>query len=204
MGRKSIRNLCWCVLLFGAQFGAQLFAQTQGAPRTAVTAPAFEASAGYIYDIMTQPFSTRVELAGINANGILQVSPRWGAVADFTFMHVADVLRTPHSDNVFSGLVGPVFYPIQRERTSVFVHALGGLAWVDSAVPVSSTSYFSGWETRFSYAVGGGAEYTVTGPFAVRLGADYQRTTFVNQTLGLQNQKNIRLIASLVYRFGTR
>jgi opacity protein-like surface antigen len=199
MGMKSLRIL-FCLLLLSAP----LFSQSRETSRTAATAPGIEASLGYLYMIMSQPFSTHVALAGVDANGIVQFSPRWGAMADFSVAHVANVLRTPHSDNVFSGLVGPVFFPLQRGRTSVFVHALGGLAWVDSAVPVSNTAYFSGWETRFSYALGGGVEYAVTGPFSVRLGADYQRTTFVNQNLGLQNQNNIRLTTGIAYRFGSR
>lgn len=197
---ESMRRIFLCVFLLGAQ----LLVQAQDSRRPAATAPAFEASAGYAYMIMSQPFSTRVELVGVNGEAVVQFSPRWGAAVDLTYAHVGHILRTPRNENVLSALVGPVFYPIQRERTSVFVHALGGMAWVDSAVPISSTSYFSGYETRFSYALGGGAEYTVTGPFAVKVGADYQRTTFVNQGLGLQNQRNFRLTAGIAYRFGGR
>ena len=200
MGMKSIRRIFLCVFLLGAQ----LFGQTRDANRPAATAPALEVSAGYVFMSMSQPSLSRLDLNGVDANGLVQFSPRWGATADFTFARAGNVPGTNHSDNVFSGLVGPVFFLRETEKTAIFVHALAGLAWIDSAVPVSSTAYFSGWETRFSYALGGGVERVLFGPFSVRATGDYQKTTFVNSTLALQKQNNLRVTTSIVYRFGGR
>jgi hypothetical protein len=201
MELKTLRRILFCLLLSGAP----ILGHSQDNGRTPViSAPGFEVSAGYAYMIQRQPFATRVELIGADGNAIMQFTRHWGGTADVTYTHVGNVLQTPHGENILSGLVGPVFYPIQHEKTTVFLHALGGMAWVSSAVPVSPTAYYSGYETRFSYAVGGAAERVIQGPFAVRAGADYQRTSFVNPNLGLQKQNDFRLILSLVYRFGRR
>lgn len=199
MGMGIVRTVFFCVFLLGAQ----LFAQS-GTNRPAGTASIFEASAGYVYMSMTAPSTPRMTLNGIDANGIVQFTPRWGGMLDFTFVRGGNVAGTGHSDRVFSGLIGPMFYLMDGEKTRVFLHALIGTAAVDSAVPITSTSYFKGYETRFSYALGGGVEHNVRGPFALRLTAGYQRTSFVNSTLALERQNNLRLTTSLVYRFGNR
>ncbi len=203
MGMKFISrtSLCFFFLL-----AAQLFGQIQmGGERPAATAPILEASGGYVFTSMTSPSSPRLNFNGINGNGLLHFTPRWGATLDLTFSHSGTISGTSHSDNTFSALIGPVFYLMDHQKTGVFVHALIGTAWVDSAVPINSTTEFKGYETRFSYAFGGGVERALgNGPFAVRVTGDYQRTTFVDSTLALEGQNNLRVTTSLVYRFGSR
>jgi hypothetical protein len=187
--------------------GVQIFAQTDPQPnRPAAVASAsqFEASAGYVFMSQTSPSQPRINLQGIDGNALVRLTPRWGGMVDFTYARAGNVPGTEHSDSMFSGLVGPVYYLRQGEGTEVFVHALIGMAWVDSAVPVGTNAIFKGYETRFSYAFGGGVERPLFGPFALRGTADYQRTTFVDSTLALEGQNNIRLTGSLVYRFGRR
>lgn len=168
------------------------------------TAPAFEASAGYVYTSTTWPYSSRVTLRGVDATGLLQFNPVWGALVDFTYARAPQVPGTGHSESLLSALIGPQFFLIDRYRGNIFVHGLVGSALVDSAVMTGTTSIASGYVARFSYALGGGAELTLRGPFAFRISADYQRTTFVNPTLAQAHQHNIRGITSLVYRFGAR
>jgi hypothetical protein len=134
----------------------------------------------------------------------MRFSQRWGGSADFTFATGNNVAGTGRRNNLFSGLVGPVFYLLDSGKNTVFLHGLVGIGIVNSAVPLNSTTVFKGYETRFSYAVGGGWERTLTGPFAVRITGDYQRTSFVNSTLALEGQNNIRVTTSLVYSFGNR
>jgi hypothetical protein len=98
-------------------------------------------------------------------------------------------------------LAGPVFYPVNG-RTTVFIHALVGAGRVGGAVPVSGPYYLGGWVARPSYAFGGGIEQYLFGTFAVRVQADYQRTTFGDSTGAIEGQNNLRLITSMVYRFG--
>jgi hypothetical protein len=75
---------------------------------------------------------------------------------------------------------------------------------VDSAVPVKGTYYLGGAVSRFSYAAGGGLERTLAGPFAIRVGGDYLRTTFANSSAAMRFQNNLRIVTSIVYRFGRR
>lgn len=195
----------WTIILSLFLLGAPLFAQSRlNGNSPSGTAPAVEASAGYVYMSTTSSSSPHLNLTGIDANGVMQFNPRWGAMLDFTFARAANVPGTGHSDRVFSALIGPEFFPIDGYRGNVFVHGLVGVAMVDSAVLTSPTTEISGYETRFSYALGAGAELTMFGPFAVRLTADYQRTAFVNALQNPEPQNNVRATASLVYRFGFR
>jgi hypothetical protein len=189
MEMQSLRRIAFCLMLFSAQ----LFAQSKNPRRYAATGPVFEASAGYVFMSMTSPATSRLSLHGVDANGLLQFSPHWGGMLDST-----------HSDRVFSGLIGPVYYVMQHEKTSVFANALFGAAWVDSAVPVNATTEFHGYETRFSYLFGAGVERSVTGPFSVRVSGGYQRTAFVDSNLAMVGQNNLRVSGALVYRFGSR
>jgi len=196
-----MRIISFCLILCGAQLFAQSGLRGNAAPGTA---SAFEASVGYVFMSVTSAETPRLNLAGVDANGVLQFTPRWGAMVDLTFAGAAKVPGTGHSDRVFSALAGPEFFLIDGIRGNVFLHGLAGVALVDSAFLAADDFEFHGYAARFSYALGAGAEVTVHGPFALRFTGDYQRTTFVNSILGAVPQNNLRLGTSLVYRFGSR
>jgi hypothetical protein len=181
--------------------GTPLFGQAANGPSVAVTGPMLEASAGYAYISLAAPNSQRVPLNGVTANVLSRLTPRWGATLDFTFARAGDALGTGKSDTISDVMVGPVFYPFERGKTSVFLHALVGIAWIHGAVPITSTLYYAGWEDRPSIALGAGVERSITGPFAVRAGVDYLHTTFANATGATEGQNNLRLTATFVYRF---
>jgi hypothetical protein len=65
---------------------------------------------------------------------------------------------------------------------------------------VSGAEYVHGWVARPAYALGGGVERSVVGPFAVRITGDYLRTAYVDSTVAVQSQNNLRLTASVVFR----
>jgi hypothetical protein len=195
-----MRRIWACMFLLVAPLLAQN--RFNGAPAGA-TGPAFEASVGYLYLSMAMP-SQRVALEGADANGLVKLSTRWGATVDATFAHTGNVLGTGYNGNFLSCLAGPVYYPVVRPRIAIFVRAMAGAGWVDSAVPVSGASYLGGWVARPSYAAGGGFEHSLFGPFLIRAGGDWQRTTFANSTGALQVQNNLRVITSIAYRFGNR
>jgi hypothetical protein len=198
MGMQSVRRIAFCLFLFSAT----LFSQTRMGTQPAATGPVFEASAGYVFMSMTSPSTSRLNLQGIDANGLIHITPRWGGMVDFTVARAGNVPGTGHSDRVLSGLIGPVFYVVNHYKTNVFVNALVGSAWVDSAVAINSTTEFHGYETRFSYLLGAGWERSVTGPFSLRVSGGYQRTTFVDSKLALLGQNNLRVSAGIVYTFG--
>jgi opacity protein-like surface antigen len=174
-----------------------------GAP-AAMTGPVYEASAGYTYIDMDTPSRQRTGLSGVDANGFVDFNAHLGMIVDVSYAHVGNVLSTPHSGSVLSCLTGPVFYPLEYGNTRIFVHTLAGASVVNSAVPVTGTYYLGGTIARFSYALGGGVEHTITGPFAIRIGADYLRTTFANASAALAFQNNFRIVTAIAYRFGSR
>ncbi len=191
-----------CILFLVAPLVAQRFVSS--VPPVAATGPVFEASAGYTYLALDTPSQQRVGLSGVDANGFLDFNSRWGMMVDSSYARAGNVLGTGHSANVLSFLIGPVFYPLDYGNTRIFVHTLAGVSLVNSAVPVKGTYYLGGTVTRFSYAVGGGIERTVAGPLAIRVGADYLRTTFANSTAEMRFQNNLRFVTGFVIRFGSR
>jgi opacity protein-like surface antigen len=173
-------------------------------PATAAMGPVFKASAGYTYLALDTPSRQRVGLRGVDADGFVDFNSRWGMMVDSSYARTGNVLGTGHSGNVLSFLIGPVFYPVDFGNTRIFVHTLAGVSLVNSAVPVKGAYYLGGTVTRFSYALGGGVERTVAGPLAIRVGADYLRTTFANSTAAMQFQNNLRIVTGIVFRFGSR
>jgi len=195
-----MRRVFFCVFLFVAPLLAQSHLVS---PPAGATGPSFEASVGYVYLDMAMPAQQRVGLTGIDASGLVRFATRWAATVDGTYAGTSNVFATGHGANILSLLAGPVFYPVNG-RTGIFVHALVGAGRVGGAVPQSGSYYLQGWVARPSYAVGGGIERYLFGSLGVRLQADYQRTTFGDSTGAIQGQNNLRLITSMVYRFGNR
>jgi hypothetical protein len=161
-------------------------------------------STGYTYIAMPIPTAGSVNLYGVDVGGHVDLFSHWGVTADTSYVRASDVFGTGHNSYVLTALAGPVFYPIQRGKTRLFVHALIGAGLVDSAVPVSGTRYVGGWVARFSDAVGGGLERSISGPFAVRFSADYLRTSFVDSNAIAHPQNNLRATASIVFRIRDR
>jgi len=199
---RIMGKIAVCILFLFAPLVAQRFVSS--VPPVAATGPVFEASAGYTYLALDTPSQQRVGLSGVDANGFLDFNSRWGMMVDSSYARAGNVLGTGHSANVLSFLIGPVFYPLDYGNTRIFVHTLAGVSLVNSAVPVKGTYYLGGTVTRFSYAVGGGIERTVAGPLAIRVGADYLRTTFADSTAEMRFQNNLRFVTGFVIRFGSR
>jgi hypothetical protein len=199
---RIMGKIAVCILFLLAPLLAQRFVTS--APPGAATGPVFEASVGYNYLALDTPSRQRVGLSGVDANGFVDFNPRWGMMVDSSYARAGNVLGTGHSGNVLSFLIGPQFYPVDFGNTRIFLHTLAGVSLVNSAVPVKGTYYLGGTVTRFSYALGGGVEHTVAGPLAIRVGADYLRTTFANSTAAMQFQNNLRIVTGIVFRFGSR
>jgi opacity protein-like surface antigen len=196
---KNNSRIVLCIFFIIAPLPAQQFVTSSPAP--GATGPVFQTSVGYTYLSLNTPSRQRVGLSGVEANAFMDFNTRWGIVADSSYAHTGDVLGTGHGGNVLSLLAGPTFYPVDIENTRIFVHSSAGVSLVNSAVPVVGTYYLGGTVTRFSYAVGGGIERTVSGRLAVRVGADYLRTTFANSTAAMQFQNNLRFFTGIVFRF---
>lgn len=196
-----MRRVLACVFLFVAPLLAQSHLRSDQVAYGA-TAPSFEASLGFVYFGLDMP-SQRVTLTGIDGNGLVRFNSRWGATVDATYAATGNVFATGHGANVLSLLAGPVFYPVTLRKSAIFVQAMVGASRVDGAVPSTGTYYLDGWVARPSYLVGGGLEQSLFGSLAVRIQADYQRTTFADSTGAIQGQNNLRLTSSIAYRFGS-
>lgn len=169
----------------------------------AAAGPAIDVSAGYT-NVTMLTSGQYVNLGGLDLAGHADLNSRWGAMVDSTYVRTSDVLGTGHAGYQLSFLGGPMLYPMEHGKTRMFLRGLVGVALVDGAVPINKTDYAHGWLVRFSYAVGGGVEHTLSGPFGIRVGADYQHAAFFDNTGAVRPQGNLRLTASLVFRVRER
>ncbi len=178
--------------------------QLQAPPPATAYGPSYDVSCGYSYLSSTIPSAGRVGLSGLDVTGHVNFLPRWGVAVDSGYVRTSNVLATGQSGYTLTFLAGPVFHLFEARKTRAFVHALAGAGLVDSAVPVSGTEYLEGWVARPAYALGGGIERTVAGPFAVRLTGDYLRTAYADSTGDVRSQNNLRVTASIVFRLRYR
>jgi len=174
--------------------------QMQGGPTAAAYGPTYDVSFGYSYLSSTIPSAGRVGLNGLDVTGHANFLPHWGVAVDSSYVRTSNVLTTGQSGYTLTFLAGPVFHLFERRKTQMFVHALAGAGLVDSAVPVTDTSYLHGWVYRPAYALGAGIERSVVGPFALRLTGDYLRTAYADSDAAVHAQNNLRVTASIVFR----
>lgn len=186
-----------CILC--ALFAPALAQNLSAGLAPAAAGPTFDASVGYT-NVTMLTSGQHVNMGGLDLAGHVDLNPFWGAMLDTSYVRTADVLGTGHPAYQWSFLGGPMIYPAYHGKTRVFVRGLVGAALVDGAVPISKTDYAHGWMFRFSYALGGGVERGLSGPFGVRVGADYQHAAYFDGTGAVRPQGNVRLTASLVYR----
>src|ERR1700737_4758647 len=94
---RIMGKIAVCILFLVAPLLAQRFVAR--VPPTAATGPVFEASAGYTYLVLDTPSRQRVGLSGVDANGFVDFSPRWGMMVDSSYAPIANVLGTGHRGN---------------------------------------------------------------------------------------------------------
>ena len=174
--------------------------QMQAGPPATAYGPTYDVSCGYSYLSSTIPSAGRVGLNGLDVTGHANFLPHWGVAVDSGYVRTSNVLTTGQSGYTLTFLAGPVFHLFDARKTQVFVHGLVGAGLVDSAVPVTGSEYLEGWVARPAYALGGGIERSVAGPFAVRLTGDYLRTAYADSTGAVSAQNNLRVTASIVFR----
>lgn len=162
-------------------------------PAPAATGPDYHLSFSYTHVSMPIPGAVTTNLRGVDVSAGMDFKPHFGVALDGSGAYTPDVLGTKHIGYLLSALGGPVFYPIEHGTTRPFVHFLAGVGLVDGATPISKTSYFYGYQSRFSYAAGGGLEHAVVGRFAIRFGGDYLRTAFYDAAGVVKPQNNLRM-----------
>jgi hypothetical protein len=178
--------------------------QMQAGPPVSAYGPTYDVSCGYSYLSSTIPSAGRIGLNGLDVAGRANFLPHWGVAVDFGYVRNSNILSTGQSGYTLTFLAGPVFHLFEQGKTQIFVHALAGAGLVDSAVPMTGSNYLTGWVERPAFALGGGVERSIAGPFAVRLGGDYLRTAYVDSTAAVRAQNNLRVTASIVFRLRER
>ena len=126
------------IVFFVFALAATTFGQSRWGtgPVPAATGPAFAVGAGYTYIAMPVPSAGHVNLNGLDVSGHSDMSSRWGATVDTSYVRATNVLGTGHNSYILSLLAGPVFYPVAGKNSRMFVHVLAGVGLVDGAVPI--------------------------------------------------------------------
>lgn len=196
-----IRKMNWKFVLVLALFPASAFAQL---PLSAGYKPVMNASFGYSYVSLPIPSSTRIALNGLDASFTKDFFSRFGAKVDLNYARASNVLGTGHHSDVFSYMLGPLFYPVNNSRQSVYIQALAGYSRIDGVVPDGAGGFNFAYVTGPSWVIGGGIERGISSTFAVRTEADYLHTSFIDSSATFRGQNDIRITSSLVFRWGGR
>ncbi len=148
--------------------------------------------------------SSRPNLNGWEASLEGRVFPWIGLVADFSSHYASGsyqvtqngLTTTVSGGREFAVLFGPrVSVPVGKFRP--FAEALFGAARTSASQSSPLPDNFvQPIDTSFATALGGGVDYKIIRPIAVRFEGDYVRTRFFGTT-----QNNIRLSTGIVFRF---
>jgi opacity protein-like surface antigen len=198
---RSTVGLFVKLAVFAVVLAAPLFAQSD-------PVPAGESTPGDIaigYSFLDLGFSGKpaVHMNGVDASGTINVNQSWGATLDSSYVRAGRDVASGHSSAVWSVFVGPVFTAAQKRNIRFLIRPLVGMTLVDGSVPVNQV-YFRGWESRFSWAIGGGIEYVLSPNYAVRFNADYLRAHFVSSNASVAPQNGIRFSTNFVFRLSPR
>jgi hypothetical protein len=98
-------------------------------------------SVSYTYESLSMPSASRLNLMGVDAAVIADLSPYFGVRADSSYVRAANVFGTSHDANVLSCLGGPILYPLSLGRIREYVHGLVGGAKVGGVIPESGGEY---------------------------------------------------------------
>jgi opacity protein-like surface antigen len=185
-----------------------VLAQDRGQDR-----PLFEINGGYTFQRwdtppVAQPPSS-FDFNGFNAGAAFHVTRWLAAVADITGTYNSQGAAGANAKtHIYSYLFGPRIYPLGHHKLTPYVHGLVGVATYDINVPAPNQFHES--NNDFSFAIGGGLDWSIGRHFAIRLGQfDYQQTRFLHadavaSSVPPDNQNNFKYSAGLVIRFGEK
>ena len=192
--RTILKILLLAILVLPAAHG-------QG-PVVAGIAPVLEAGVGYSYVDAGVPSESRMGMNGINLIGNADISRRFGVNLDLGYARNFNAYQSGHSADLLTYMAGPVFYPIRKRNMNLYTHLLLGGARETGVNFESNGQIVLGYANRFAWSGGAGVQYRLSRVFALRVGADYLRTSFFNSNVALQGQTNIRPSINLIYTFG--
>jgi opacity protein-like surface antigen len=183
--------------------------------------PIFEVNGGYTYQRWEVPpvaqgptGPTAINFNGFNVGAGYNITRWLAGVADITGTYnTQGAAGSNAKSHIYSYLFGPRIYPVGHHKLTPYIHGLFGVATYDISIPadvVNMLPAFHESNNDFSFAVGGGVDWSVGRHFAIRLGQfDYQQTRFlhadaVGAGLSPQNQNNFKYSGGLVVRFGEK
>jgi hypothetical protein len=162
-------------------------------------APALDVSAGFSVTSLGLPSSGRTVLGGVDASFATDTGRHFGAEVDLSYEHNPNLYNSRHPMDMFSYLIGPVFYPSNSGLLSTQIHVLVGGARVTGPVPIANGTFSIGKVNYPAWEVGGGVEYRLSPAFGFRINVDFLQTHFYNFSGGVRAQNDIRIANSLVY-----
>jgi len=165
-------------------------------------APALNISTGFSVTSVGLPSSGNPVLGGVDASIATDSGRRFGAKLDLDYQRVPSVYQSGHPMNMFSYLIGPVFYPSNGRLLSTQLHLLVGGAWEGGPFLNGNGTLNKGHVNYPAWALGGGVEYRLSPAFGFRLNVDYLRTHFFTFSGAIRGQNDVRIVTSLVYYFG--
>ena len=152
-----------------------------------VQVPRWEIFGGYSYmhfDSQSIGFANQSNLNGVNLSGLLNISRKWGVIADTSG-------NFGHEIHLYNFMAGPQYH-YRMSKGTVFIQGFFGKC----RNQVSA----AGGKTSIGKVFGGGLGYDwhYTPRFDIRvLQVDYLNGDTYGTT-----QKNVRVSAGIVYRFG--
>jgi outer membrane protein with beta-barrel domain len=197
---SSVRLLVkWSI--FAIALATPLFAQNAPAPAAEITPG--DIAIGYSHLRLGFSGKPAVDLNGSEVSGTINMNQSWGATLDSSYVRAGRDVQSGHSSSVLSVFAGPVFTAAQKRNMRFFIRPLVGMTLVDGSVPVNQV-FYRGWQSRFSWAIGGGVEYDLSPSYAVRFNADYLRAHFVSSNAAVEPQNGIRFSTNFVFRISPR
>ena len=148
---------------------------------------------GYSFERVSSGNEASVSRHGWNASATVGLIGRLALVADASG-HYGSAEGVDRDQLTLMG--GPRVSFRRADKYSPFVHALVGLLREKASVQVLDVT-ISEEENRLGMLVGGGLDVKVGGPWAVRLEADYERSSKSGNS-----RSGFRTCVGGVYRFG--
>jgi opacity protein-like surface antigen len=150
---------------------------------------------GYSFEHVSQGNETSVSRHGWNASAAMGLAGSFAFVADASG-HYGSSEGVDRNQLTLMG--GPRFSFLRGDKSSPFVHALFGLVRETAGIKVLDIA-ISENENRFGMLFGGGLDVRLSGPWALRLEGDYERSSKNGNS-----QSGFRGCVDAVYRFRRR
>jgi opacity protein-like surface antigen len=156
----------------------------------------YEAFAGAAYSSANQVKGSSA-LIGFNVGAAAKLKKWFGGTIDFGDYLTTATSQTHVNPTITTILAGPEFY-IPSDRLTGIVHVMFGGSHVGGITGEKP-------DISFTYAVGGGFEYTLTKHLSVRVTGDDIVSSFVldpnNQGFSPHSRANARAVGGFAYRF---